>query len=176
MTTFKEAVVDDLGAVRRRVSRMENAIGDPPPSDRELMDARDLASRMEPLFASLEMYVPTPGPTQSYRTYRADLLSRLQTFVPDKNLSKANLHALARRDSDAIMDHFEREIVSAAKAVADDPTQGSWRNPGQLRQVEVQLGDRAVKEFRGEPRAWMQMFMHPWQIAKRLNRHPDRDD
>jgi hypothetical protein len=165
MTTFRSAVVEDLGSIRRKldsaVSRFDDAAGRPP-SNRELMDARNLSSRLTPIFESLEMGpAPAPGPTTSYRTHRADLLSRLQGFVADRNVRRVNLHNLSRLDDNA-MNQIEREIIGGAKKTAADPTQGSFSDPNRLREVkETDQAGRTWTTFKGP----VSEFLAPFQFS-----------
>src|SRR5947207_16009594 len=137
-TTFREAMVTDLGNVRRKldaaVSRMDDFTGRPP-SSREMMDIRNLANQVSPLFEALEMgSAPGPMPTERPASYRARVYEKLQGFCGDKTLRGVNLHRMSRTDDNGF-NHLAREITKDAEKTASDPTQGSFSNPRRLREV-----------------------------------------
>src|SRR5437762_10447950 len=117
-TTFRVAMVEDLGNVRRKldsaVSRMDDFTGRPP-SSREMMDMRNLANQVSPLFEALEMgSAPGPMPTERPESYRARVYEKLQGFCGDKNLRGMNLHRLSRAD-DIAFNHAARAITKDAE-------------------------------------------------------------
>jgi len=176
MTTFREALVSDLGTARRKISHIENRLDDlggRRATDSDLAQSRDFVNRTETVFQALEMMPPAPLPHDSYRSFRADSLSRLQRYIPDKTLAKVDVHKLSRMD-DKYVDHFEKEIVSAAQAVANNPNVGSFNHPGQLREVPVKnQAGRTWTEYRGSPMTWMRQFMYPARCVTAVY-HPTR--
>ena len=167
--TFREAMVSDLGNVRRKldaaVSRMDDFTGRPP-SSREMMDMRNLANQVSPLFEALEMgSAPGPMPTERPESYRARVFEKLQGFCENKTLRGVNLHRMSRTD-DVGFAHLAREIAKDAQRTADDPNQGSFSDPHKLRAVkETDQSGRTWTIFKGNPMTWMSQFMLPQQCV-----------
>jgi hypothetical protein len=174
MATARATAYDQLLRNERRldaaVARMEDVTGRQP-SNRELMDARDLSNRLTPLFESLELGpAPAPGPTTSYRTHRADLLTRLQAFCTDKNLAGANVHKMSRLDGvEPIINELEKSIVADAQRTANDPNQGSFRHPNRLREVkETDQSGRTWTVFKGPVSEFLRPFQYPARCVTAL--------
>src|SRR5437773_1721383 len=171
MTSFRGAMIEDLGNVRRKldaaVSRMDDFTGRPP-SSREMMDMRNLANQVSPLFEALEMgSAPGPMPTERPESYRARVFEKLQGFCADKTLRGVNLHRMSRTDDNGF-NHLAREITKDAQRTADDPLQGSFSDPSRMRAVrEIDQSGRQWTIYKGRSpmEGWMRQFCYPTQCV-----------
>jgi hypothetical protein len=107
-----------------------------------------------------------PGPLrgESEATYRARLATGLKQFSP--MWRGANLYALA---PDAAAEAGRAIVADTARTIAD-PARGDLTDPAQLRRVDAvdpTTGQRVI-EWRGNPSAWMSMFMPPRQFLREV--------
>lgn len=152
-----------VDAVRRQQDALFDQMGGVAPSLEQQRQMAAEAKRLESVFSALEMTLPDPGPVDSPDTYRARLLAPLQKFSPQ--FRRADLRSLAAAGG---LRGIDAEIIRSATKVADDPLVGSFRRPGQLREIRtVDPGGDVHTEFRGNPLSWMQAFAHPMQVAVR---------
>jgi hypothetical protein len=128
------------------------------PTTAELAELSDIQSRFDPLFASIEVgAAPQPLPTEKPLAYRIRLLDHMKGFSPDRKNEALGRLAAA---SIPAFDEAERDILRDTQRVIDDPTQGSFRRPGQLREVKVKdESGRDVIEYRGHPLSWLSAFL-----------------
>ena len=164
--TYREALVDDLGRARRKLSAVENRLDDlqgRAPTNSEMRDLVAVQVQYDDLYRGIECGgSPPPLKGESKTTYAARLVAGLQPFSEQHR--KIDVHNLARLDStafEAVSDAICRDV----QKVIDDPTVPSFRHgPDVLREVKVRdSSGREASEFRGRPLVWLSHFMSPVQ-------------
>ncbi len=129
---------------------------EPSPTVAELRALAALRERYSQIYEDLEIGMPSAGGSERPDAYRRRLLAPLQRHSSD--WLRADL---TRLPTDAV-DRIEPLIVADASAVASDPTVGSFKRRGQMRELHrVDQSGAETVTFHGSPNAWMQTFMAP---------------
>jgi hypothetical protein len=130
-----------------------------------LSDLRSIAStqrEFEQLSQDLELDMPLPDAlNENPRRYREECVQAVASRVKGK-WGDLTLNAVR-----ALGEGGQALVVADAKARAADPSQGSFIRPGQLRQIERRddSGRVVLREYRGNPKAWMNLFAQPHCLA-----------
>jgi hypothetical protein len=156
--------IDLANQLRADQDRAFAQLGGAGPSIQEMKEMSATAVSVETLFSDLEMRVPEPDPTDRPVDYEARLLQRLARFSP--GWKDTDLQRLARHGSGDALAGIDRAVVADARRVASDKTVGSFRQPGQLREiVRESEGSPTTVDFYGDPRSWMDAFAGPVRLA-----------
>jgi hypothetical protein len=151
----RAALIEDIGYVRHRQNRELSRLGRAP-SLAEQCDMAALAERYRPLYADLELSMPTPRSDATPLSYKAELLTKLKPY--SQQFRHTDLARMANIPN--ALDGLERSILADAKRIASDPTIGS-RNGGLRLLHRTDAAGAKIIEFAGDPRSWMSVFMPP---------------
>jgi hypothetical protein len=152
----RAALAEDIIRTRNAQNRELERLGHAPTLEQQ-REIADIAAQHRELFADLEMSVPQPSATDRPRDYEVALLQRLQRFSP--TFRETDLRRLARAGG---LGGIDKQIVQEAGRIAGNKTIGSFRRPGELREVRRvdQSGQEEIR-FYGNPLSWMAQFMSP---------------
>jgi hypothetical protein len=160
MTRAEEVLDADLRDAGRQIDREFSRLGGLTPSLDDQKQIAATAARLENLYQDLEMVLPSPAPTEDPSTYHVRLLTPLLPYTSQySNVPAADLRRLALVG--ALDGAVGREIVRDAEATAADRTIGSFRRPGQLREIRRVEGGYNITDYHGSPYSWLRHFMHP---------------
>jgi hypothetical protein len=156
----RDDVVRDLVNVRQRQDRAIAGLGlKPPPQIPRLRAANDVRSELQALFQDLQIEPPLPRSDANATAERVAHLELLQRHCPQ--WAKAKLATIAAADT-AAFQSIGNDIVTAAKAVANNPTIGSFRHPNALRPiVRTDASGHRTTKWCGDPNDWMSRFHDP---------------
>jgi hypothetical protein len=164
--TRRDDIVRDLVDVRTKQDRAIADLGlKAPPSVPRLREASDVRSGFQTLFQDLEIEPPTARSDANSTAERLAHLELLQRHCPQWKNTK--LASVAAADTSAF-ETIASDIVTAASAVASDPTIGSFRQPNALRPVvRTDASGHRTTKWCGNPATWMSAFYPPVQTVLR---------
>jgi 8-oxo-dGTP pyrophosphatase MutT (NUDIX family) len=145
----------DSVAVSDRIARVEAAVRQTqdkivPLSDDDHSMVTDAWARADDVCVQLGMKTPRHMPGESSIQYRRRLVGIMKPY--SKTWKDVDPKAYA---DDAAFNIAESQIFSEAAFAANMPVNV---NPGQLRMTEKTVGGHTIRDFKGEPRAWMDQF------------------
>jgi hypothetical protein len=164
-------------------ARIDDLQGGRPQSISERRQVEGLHEQFAPLFDGLEAPPPAPLNSESPYTYRRRMLAELAGEIDQVNRRRAaaenrNLSEDERRingwakngrvyewDS-TLAANFGAEIIGAAERLAADPLQGSFREPGKLRELVSRENGHTHREWRGDNSEWLRPFQHQGQVVR----------
>jgi hypothetical protein len=117
--------------------------------------------KARPVFEELNNLPPNPLRGEDSRSFRLRQLSELKRHSPQyASMSLRSLGSFPQ----AAFDSAEDRIVADAYEVARN-----WAPPGELRERRIpQRGGADIVEWAGSPLTWMQHFMQPGRVLRRV--------
>jgi 8-oxo-dGTP pyrophosphatase MutT (NUDIX family) len=153
-----DARADSLDpAVLARIAKVEAAVQNHssmivPLSDDDHSKLADAWARADDACVALGVSTPRAMPGESSMRYRRRAVKLLQPYSP--TWGKVDLDSKAY-DDEATFNIAESQIFAQAAEAAKMPINVK---PGELRMTERKRDGHIVREFRGEPRDWMDQF------------------
>jgi hypothetical protein len=156
---------DSFEAMQKRISRVEAAVKNndekiTPLSDNDRSMVADAYSRTDETCVALGLPTPNPMPGESSMMYRRRAVRRLQPYSStwgkknDKGDLMIDLGSAAYAD-DASFEIVESQIFAEAAIASAMPVNVK---PGELRMTERRRDGHIVREFKGQPKDWMDRF------------------
>jgi hypothetical protein len=187
MAQTSRAVVENIVALNRSNAAIKARLDDiqgRPLTPSEVRDLADIHQEFDGVFRDLDMGgADSPIERESGYTYRrrltgdlikvVDALQRRRAATAGRGLTEdersfGKLAATDPYDWNAnVVRSFAADAVERARAICNDPTQGDFRDPAKLRQIEnVTPGGHRERRFAGDPLSWMARFMHTPQCVR----------